>query len=131
MRTPSTRWYALGRVREITAGHGADIVIDNIGAAKLWDLSTAALSPAGRIVCSGAKFGGDVSLDLRRLYSLGQRIVGVRGASEAARDQFWSLVTEKGVRPVIDEIYPLHDVADAHRRIEAGLNIGRPVITID
>lgn len=122
---------ALSRLREITAGHGADIVIDNIGAAELWQFSTAALCPAGRIVCSGAKAGGEVILNLRRLYSMAQRIVGVRVASEAARDEFWSLVADKGVRPVIDETYRLRDVADAHRRIEAGLNIGRPVITID
>lgn len=122
---------ALERLHEITAGHGADIVIDNIGAAELWQLSTAALCPAGRIVCSGAKFGGEVILNLRRLYSQAQKITGVRGATEATRDQFWSLVVENGVRPVIDEIYPLREVADAHRRIEAELNIGRPVITID
>jgi D-arabinose 1-dehydrogenase-like Zn-dependent alcohol dehydrogenase len=127
----SSQENALDRLREVTAGHGADIVIDNIAAAELWELSTAALCPAGRIVCSGAKFGGEVILNVRRLYSLSQRIVGVRVASEAARDQFWSLVAQKGVRPVIDETYPLSDVANAHRRIEAGLNIGRPVITID
>jgi len=122
---------ALELLREVTAGHGADIVIDNIGAAELWELGTAALCPAGRMVCSGAKFGGEVILNLRRLYSMAQRIVGVRTASDAARDQFWSLVAERDVRPVIDETYPLRDVAEAHRRIEAGLNIGRPVITIE
>ncbi len=121
----------LQRLQEITKGHGADIVIDNIGDEELFGLSTAALCAAGRIACSGAKFGGEVRLNLRQLYSQGQRIIGVRGSTQEAKDRFWKLVEEKGVRPVIDEIHPLSNVADVHRRIEAGLNIGRPVVTID
>ena len=54
----------------------------------------------------------------------------MRASSQEARDTFWGLVTEDLITPVIDRTYPLERVAEAHRRIESGENIGRPVITV-
>lgn len=118
------------RIRELTDGAGADIVIDNIAAPELWQQSLDALAVGGRIVSSGAKFGGAVELDVRSLYLKSQEIIGVRTSNAEARDRLWDLVAAQGIRPVIDSVYPLDSVADAHRRIEAGENVGRVVLDV-
>ena len=105
-------------------------MIDNLGAPPLFQLGVDVLGPRGRIVTSGAKFGGVVEVDLRTLYTRSQRLVGLRSASEHDHDAFWKLVETAGVRPLVDSTFPLDAVADAHRRIEAGANVGRVVLTV-
>ena len=93
-------------------------------------LTLAALAPLGVVVTSGAKFDGHLVVDMRRLYQMGQRIIGLRLSSSEARDRFWKLAEDGQIIPVIDRTYPLDQAAEAHRRIESGQNIGRPVISV-
>jgi NADPH:quinone reductase-like Zn-dependent oxidoreductase len=118
------------QVHDLTGGLGVDVVLDNLAAPALWQLGMDVLAPRGRIVTSGAKFGGAVEVDLRRLYTLSHRLVGLRSASAQDHDAFWKLVETAGVRPLVDSTYPLDAVADAHRHIEAGANVGRVVLTV-
>jgi NADPH:quinone reductase-like Zn-dependent oxidoreductase len=121
---------ARDQITDHTNGQGIDVVIDNLAAPALWQLGIETLAPRGRIVTSGAKFGGTVEIDIRSLYTFSHRIIGLRSASEQAHDEFWNLVERKGVRPLIDSVFPLDGVADAHRRIESGRNVGRVVLTV-
>ncbi len=113
------------------SGGGVDVVIDNVGSAELWKLTMAALGPLGRVASSGAMFGGRVELDVAQLYRNSQQIIGVRSANEASRELFWDLVERCRLRPVVDSVYPLDQVADAHRRLETMANVGRVVVSID
>ena len=126
----STAPDARDQIHDLTGGLGVDVVIDNLGAPPLFQLGVDVLGPRGRIVTSGAKFGGVVEVDLRTLYTRSQRLVGLRSASEHDHDAFWKLVETAGLRPLVDSTYPLDAVADAHRRIEAGANVGRVVLTV-
>lgn len=126
----STSPDALRQLQDFSGGHGMDIVVDNIGEPTLWELTLAALAPGGVVVCSGTKFNGILNVDMRRLYQSGQRIIGMRASSQEARDTFWGMVADGLITPVIDSTYPLEQAAEAHRRIESGDNIGRPVITV-
>lgn len=120
-----------GTLDEVRArSGGVDIVVDNVGSPELWKLTMAALAPLGRVVSSGAMFGGKVELDLNALYRASQRVIGVRSANEPARHLFWQLVQDHTLRPVIDSTYSLDAVADAHRRLEAMSNVGRVVIEV-
>jgi NADPH:quinone reductase-like Zn-dependent oxidoreductase len=105
-------------------------VLDNLAAPPLFQLGMDVLAPRGRIVTSGAKFGGVVEVDLRTLYTLSRRLVGLRSASAHDHDAFWKLVETAAVRPLIDSTFPLDAVAEAHRHIEAGSNVGRVVLTV-
>jgi NADPH:quinone reductase-like Zn-dependent oxidoreductase len=118
------------QIHDLTGGLGVDVVLDNLGAPPLWQLGMDVLAPRGQIVTSGAKFGGTVEVDLRTLYTRSQRLVGLRSASEHDHDAFWKLVETAGVRPLVDSTFPLDAVADAHRHIEAGANVGRVVLTV-
>ena len=120
----------LDAIRSASAG-GVDIVIDNVGSAALWKLSMDALGPLGRVASSGAMFGGRVELDVAQLYRNSQQVIGVRSANETSRDAFWHLVERDQLRPVVDSVFPLDQVADAHRRLETMANVGRVVVSID
>ena len=68
----------------------------------------------GRIVTSGAFLGGRVELDLLRLYSRSQRIIGVRSGNLRSARRLWDAVAD-GFRPLVDRAYPISRAAEAHR----------------
>jgi NADPH:quinone reductase-like Zn-dependent oxidoreductase len=126
----STAPDATDHIRDHTNGTGVDVILDNLGVPALWDLDLQVLAPGGRIITSGAKFGGTIQIDIATLYTRSQHIIGLRSASAQDHDAFWQLVATHGLRPVIDSIHPLDDAAQAHRRIESGHNTGRVVLTV-
>jgi NADPH:quinone reductase-like Zn-dependent oxidoreductase len=117
-------------VNDATDGHGADVAIINIGDPDLWDMTIESVGSRGRIVTSGAKFGERVTFNARTFYERNQTIIGVRTANRESTERCWGQITS-GLRPVVDEVFPLEKVADAHRRVEAGMNVGRVVLTVD
>lgn len=116
------------QVHELTEG-GADLVVDNIGDPDLWRLTMASLRDGGRVVTSGAKFGGEVPLNVRDLYTRNLSVLGVRTYNPPAADRLWQLVND-GLRPVISAVFPLDQVKDAHLSIENQDNIGRVVLSV-
>ena len=116
-------------VREAFGGAGATLVVDSLGAHDGWDASMAALDPGGAVVVSGAFLGASVTVDLQRLYSRNQRIIGVRTGNLASARAVWDHV-QHGFRSVIDKTFALDDVAAAHRYVEAGGNVGRVLLHV-
>ncbi|MEV4454068.1 zinc-binding dehydrogenase [Streptomyces mirabilis] len=119
----------VSRVREATGGHGADIVVDNLGDPTVWDATIEALARGGTVVTSGAFLGGKVRLDLLRLYSDCQRVIGVRTGNPASVEALWTQV-ERGFRAVLDRTFPIAHAADAHRYLEDDSNVGRVALTL-
>lgn len=115
-------------VKAHTHGRGADIVIEHVGVAT-WDASVRSLASGGRLVTCGATTGFSASLDLRHLFARQLTFVGsYMGAKSdllAAADGFF----RGWYAPVIDTTMPLADAADAHRRLEAGHQFGKVVLT--
>ena len=116
-------------VKEATDGRGADVAINNIGDPDLWEKTIESVANRGRIITSGAKFGERATFNVRTFYERSQTIIGVRTANRASTERCWAHI-DGGLRPVVDEVFPLERVADAHRRIEAGMNVGRVVLTV-
>lgn len=118
-----------GRVRELTGGRGVDVAIDDLGEPRIWAATMDTLAPGGTVVSSGAFLGRQVSVNLQRLYSLGQRIVGVRTGNLASIPPLWAAV-EAGFRPVIDRSFPFADAPAAHRYVESDSNVGRVALLV-
>lgn len=116
------------QVRALSGG-GAQVVVDNIGDVALWRNSQLALAPGGVIVSSGAFAGHDVPVDLKRLYSLGQSVIGVRTGNRESCRLAWAEV-DRGFRAPATTTFPLADAAAAHRFLEEDLNVGRVALVV-
>lgn len=117
-------------IRDIFTGRGSDIVVDNLGDLALWTKGMDALAPGGAMVTSGAFLGREVTVDLQRLYSQGQRIIGVRTGNLESATRMWAEV-HKGFRSVVDRTFPLRSASEAHRYVECSSNVGRVTLTVD
>jgi putative PIG3 family NAD(P)H quinone oxidoreductase len=124
-------------VREITGGAGADVVLDNMGAAYL-SRNVDVLAVGGRLVVIGLQGGTRGELDLGALLakraavfatSLRARPAAEKAAIVAAvREHVWPAVEAGQVRPVVDRVLPLDDAAQAHRVLESSAHIGKIVL---
>jgi putative PIG3 family NAD(P)H quinone oxidoreductase len=125
-------------VRERSEGHGADVILDNMGA-KYLDRNLDALATEGRLVVIGMQGGSKGELDLGKLLrkrgaviatSLRARPVDEKSAICAAVvEHVWPLVADGLVRPVVHGTMPLAEVAAAHALMESGDHMGKIVLT--
>ena len=118
---------------------GADVVLDNMGAAYL-GRNVTALATGGRLVVIGLQGGVKGELDLGAL--LGKRAsvhatsLRARSATEkaeivtAVRDRVWPWLESGAVRPVVDQVLPLERAADAHRVLEASQHVGKVLLQV-
>ncbi|GAA2029835.1 NAD(P)H-quinone oxidoreductase [Terrabacter terrae] len=126
------------RVRELTKGHGADVILDNMGA-KYLARNVDALATSGRLVTIGLMGGRKGELDMGKLLAKRAAVIATslraRPAAEkaaivaAVREHVWPLVEDGSVRPVIHSRHPLKEAADAHREMEASGHIGKILLT--
>jgi putative PIG3 family NAD(P)H quinone oxidoreductase len=126
-------------VRAATDGHGADVVLDPIGA-KYLARNLDVLAPNGRLVVIGLQGGSRAELDLSALMRKRAAVVATslraRPAAEKAaivasvRRHVWPLVERGAVRPVVHETFPLERAADAHRVLEESSHVGKLVLTL-
>jgi putative PIG3 family NAD(P)H quinone oxidoreductase len=124
-------------VAEVTDGHGADVILDNMGASYLSrNLDTLALE--GRLVVIGFQGGSRAEMDLRKLFlkraalfsaSLRARPVAEKTTicAEVA-EHVWPLVADGTIRPVVGRTMPLAEAAEAHRLMESGASTGKIVL---
>jgi NADPH2:quinone reductase len=124
-------------VRDVTAGHGADVVLDAVGG-PLFMPCMRALALNGRYVVMGAASQAPSPFDARALLPRGQTIAGVLVARVAELDssepqRAWDEVQARyaaGVlRPELTVLGP-GDFASAHERIEARTLTGKVVIDL-
>ena len=124
-------------VKEVTAGHGADVILDMVGGSYIErDLRTAAAE--ARIVQIAFLEGSKVEVDLMRLMMRRLTLTGstLRAQSLEAKARMakaieqlvWPLIEAGKVKPVIDSTFKLTDAASAHARIDDPAHIGKIVL---
>ncbi|HZP50289.1 NAD(P)H-quinone oxidoreductase [Actinocrinis sp.] len=127
------------RLGEITAGHGADVILDNMGASYL-SRNVEALAVNGRLVIIGFQGGVRGELDLGRLMAkraailstgLRARPVAEKSAIVASvREHVWPL-TESGTLTVVaDQRFPMSEAAAAHRLVESSGHVGKVLLVV-
>jgi putative PIG3 family NAD(P)H quinone oxidoreductase len=126
------------KVRAETGGHGADVILDNMGA-KYLARNVDALAISGRLVVIGLMGGRKAELDLGKLLSKRAAVIATtlraRPATEkativaAVREHVWPLLEAGHVRPIIHSRHPLERAADAHREMESSTHIGKILLT--
>jgi putative PIG3 family NAD(P)H quinone oxidoreductase len=125
-------------VRSVTDGHGADVILDNMGA-KYLGRNVEVLAVNGRLVVIGMQGGTRAELDiaalLRKRAAVHATSLRARPAAEKAAivqsvlAGVWPAIEAGEVRPVIDRVLPLEQVADAHRAMEESGHIGKILLT--
>lgn len=124
------------RVREITGGVGADVVLDGVGAAT-WQASLASCRRRGLVVSFGNASGPVDGVNLGELARAGSLFVSrptmfdyyVTPEERAAGfARLVEMLRSGAVRADIGQRFALEDAADAHRALEAGATTGSTVL---
>lgn len=128
----------VARVREITGGRGVDVVMDSVGK-DTFDGSLDCLRPVGMLISFGNASGKVPPVDIGILAAKGSlqltrptlfaHIARHETCQEMARHLFDKVVSG-AVKIVIDQRFPLDEVAAAHRALEARATTGATVLTL-
>ena len=126
-------------VEVVRAEGGADVVLDVMGAAYL-ARNVQALADGGRLVVIGLQGGARAELDLGALLakrgSVHATALRSRSASskaaivQAVLAGVWPLLETGEVRPVVDQVLPLAQAAQAHRVVEQSGHVGKVVLQV-
>jgi NADPH:quinone reductase-like Zn-dependent oxidoreductase len=120
----------LARVRDLTRKQGVDVVIDHVGAATL-PTSLKCLAKGGRLVTCGATSGPKVEVHLNLVFFKSLSILGSTMGPLGEVHEVLGHVAAGRLAPVIDDVLPLSQVAEAHRRLEARDVFGKLVLTTE
>ena len=124
-------------VKRETGGRGVDVVLDLVGGPALAG-NIEALAPRGRMIVVGLTAGRTAPLDLGLVLTKRLTIVGTalrnRSPGEKAaltRDfarEVMPLFASGRVAPVLDRVFAMVEVAEAHRRMETNAHFGKIVL---
>jgi putative PIG3 family NAD(P)H quinone oxidoreductase len=130
------------RIRAETAGAGADVILDLMGASYL-DRNVDALAPDGRLVIIGFQGGVKGELNLGKLMvkrggvistALRSRPVdGPSGKSavvESVVANVWPMIADGRVRPIIGAELPIEQAAEGHRLLSSGDAHGKVLLRV-
>lgn len=126
--------------RAETAGRGVDVILDNMGAGYL-ARNIDALAPDGRIAMIGLQSGRDGQIPLGKMMgkraslfttSLRERSPDAKARIiDGVRHDLWPHLAAGRIRPVVDRVFSLEHIADAHRYMEQGAHFGKIVVRVD
>lgn len=118
---------------------GFDVVLDVIGGEEA-NRNLHAVAQRGTIVQVGLMGGAQVPVDLGLLMGRRARWIGTTLRSRPIEEkvavtrrfaaEVLPLFERGALRPVVDSTFPLEQIADAHRHMEANANAGKIVVTV-
>lgn len=124
---------------EWSEGKGVDVVLDMVGG-DYFAMHLKLLAKDGRLVHIATTHGSEVNLDLRTVMAKRLVITGstLRSRSVAEKmqlrndieERLWPLVRDEKIRPVIDQVFPLHEAGKAHERMESSRHIGKIILKL-
>jgi putative PIG3 family NAD(P)H quinone oxidoreductase len=128
------------RLLELTGGHGADVILDIIGAGYL-SRNLAALAPDGRIANIGLQQGRRAELDFGVLMAKRATIMSTTLRARppeqkasivaAVAASVWPLAETGALRPVVYRELPMAQADEAHRIMTASSHTGKIVLRAD
>ncbi|PWC31120.1 NAD(P)H-quinone oxidoreductase [Azospirillum sp. TSO35-2] len=126
-------------VKDATGGAGVNVVLDIVGGDYV-GRSIDALAVDGRYVCIGFVRGATATVNFfpvmtKRLTLTGSTLRARPVSYKAAiagqlRARVWPLIAAGRVKPVVHDIFPLANAADAHRLMESNRHIGKIVLSV-
>ncbi len=115
-------------VYRMTGKRGVDIVVDNVG--TTYPMSFRAARRGGRILSVGNTGGAKFEIDNRFIFGKHLSILGSTMGTMSEFTAVFELLGSGKLVPVIDRTYPLEEVRAAHKRLEAGEQLGKLTLSI-
>lgn len=128
----------VSRVKAATGGRGVDVVMDPVGG-DIFDLSLKCLAPEGRLLVVGFAGGRIPEVKVNRLLLKNVDVVGVAWGAFVMQEpavtaqiaQALTDLADKGfVEPVVGQVFPLEQAADALRALETRQATGKVVLRV-
>jgi putative PIG3 family NAD(P)H quinone oxidoreductase len=129
----------VARVRELTSGRGADLILDIVGGDYL-ARNIDALALEGRLLQIGLMGGARAQVNLGAVMQKRLTITGSLLRPRSAREKgriarelerhVWPLIESRAVKPIIHSTFPLERAAEAHALLESSAHVGKVVLTI-
>jgi len=129
----------VAEVKAATEGHGADVILDNMGASYL-GRNVDALATEGRLLVIGLMGGTKGELDLNQLMTKRGALISTRlrprpveekaAICAAVVEHVWPLVADGKVRPVVRTSMPLAEAGRAHALMASGEASGKILLTV-
>jgi NADPH:quinone reductase-like Zn-dependent oxidoreductase len=127
-------------VLDATGGHGADLIVNNVGG-TVFDACMRAAAFQGRVATVGYLDGVMRSeIDIEALHTKRLHLFGVsnklRDAAQRAETvrgfaaDLLPAIADGRIRPVIDRVYPFAELPAAVARMEAGAHLGKIVVRV-
>ncbi|NUS43594.1 MAG: NADPH:quinone oxidoreductase family protein [Mycobacteriaceae bacterium] len=125
-----------GQVNEITAGHGADVILDSVGGDVL-HRSTKCVAFEGRILVVGFSSGQPFPLRANHMLVKNYTVAGLYwgtyisarpDALVSAQQEIDSLYQDKRIAPVVSDCRPLTDAPAAMKSVSSRATVGRVLL---
>ena len=116
-------------VFEKTGRRGADLVIENVGAAT-WKQSIRSVKKGGRLVTCGATTGPIGETDIRIVFWNQISIIGSTMGTRKDFNDVMGLLFDGRLKPLVDEVVPLAEGAAAQQRLAEGKQFGKIVLRV-
>ncbi len=126
-------------IREQTDGVGVQVILDFIGA-SYWEQHSKCLAIGGRCIVIGVMGGTHTSVDFGQLLFRRHQILGLVMRTRPLIDKIamtqrfiresLPLMRSGHLKPVIDQVYNLDQVREAHQRMESNANIGKIILKV-
>jgi NADPH:quinone reductase len=119
------------RVRELTAGRGADVVFDGAGG-RLGQAAFEVTAPGGWFSAHGMSDGGFARLDVQEAAGRGITVRGIEPHEPATFRRLAAAALAEAaagrLKPVIGQTFPLARAADAHAALEARAAVAKTLL---
>jgi putative PIG3 family NAD(P)H quinone oxidoreductase len=119
---------------------GVDVILDPVGAGYLSD-NLSLLGLGGRLVLIGLMGGIKAELDLAQMMMKRARIIGstlrTRPVTEKAvvmaqlEEKVWPKIVNQEIKPIIEAVFPITGIADAHDLVASDTTTGKVILTVD
>jgi len=116
-------------VRTLTGKRGVDVVVEHVGA-ETFARSLKSLARGGRLVTCGATTGNEATININLIFFKLLSILGSTMGSLAELHEIMKHVEAGRLRPVVDRVLPLAQVAEAHRALETREAFGKIVLEV-
>jgi NADPH:quinone reductase-like Zn-dependent oxidoreductase len=122
-----TEWQQ--EVLRLTGGRGVDLVVE-VGGDGTLGRSIAATRVAGTVVLVGGVAGFATQLEIVPVLVGNKRLTGISVGSREMFEDLNRFVAAKGIRPVVDRVFPFEQAREALAHLDSGSHFGKVVISV-